>query len=200
LTLSGAYAFGAEGRRDWSTSAELALMNDEPGDAGGSRATGVGDFKIGVGHVLDGAGKFRWGLGLAGKFDTASKPQFGEGATTISPIWGGGLRFAPDFELLGNVQYNASVHEANGRPPVRSIEIRPALLKTWPHEWYSLVGWESVVDFQDANTHYGKVTTELGRAIGAQHQWVFYAGVDVPVVRAGPDNFTAKAGLSYLFQ
>lgn len=199
MTLSGAYAFGPAGRQDWVFSAELPFIHDEPGNSSGDRATGVGDFKLGFGHVLDGTGRFRWGLGLAGTFDTASKAQFGDGALTISPIWGGGFRFTPDFELVGNVQYNASVYEAAGRLHVHSLDLSPALLKTWSHHWYSLLGWESGIDFENNNTHTGKVKVEIGKAFGPRQQWVFSTGVDVPLVRPGQDNFTLKVGLNHVF-
>jgi hypothetical protein len=199
LTLSGAYAFGAENRKDWVVSAELPFIHDEPGNSGASRASGVGDFKVGFGHVFDGTGRFRWGLGAAGTFDTASKRQFGDGAVTLSPIWGGGFRFTPTFELVGNVQYNVSLYEAAGRQPVHSLEISPALLKIWPHHWYSLAGWDSVLDFEDGKNHSGKVTAEIGKAFGVRQQWVLSTGVDVPVVRAGQDNFTVNAGINYVF-
>jgi hypothetical protein len=199
LTLSGAYAFGADNRKDWVVSAELPFIHDEPGNSAARRATGVGDFKLGFGHVLDGTGRFRWGLGASGTFGTASKQQFGDGAVTLSPIWGGGFRFTPTFELVGNVQYNASIHEAAGRQPVHSLEISPALLKIWPHHWYSQAGWDSVFDFENGATHSGKVTAEIGKAFGARQQWVLSTGVDVPVVRAGQDNFTVNAGVNYVF-
>lgn len=199
LNLSGTLAFGAAGAKDWSIGANLPYRYDDPG-AGAKSTSGVGDLKIAVGHVFDGLGRFRWGLGLATTFDTASKVQFGDGATTLSPVWGGGFRFTSDFELVGNVQYNVSVQEAAGRSPIHSLEIRPALLKTWPRDWYSLAGWESTVDFQDGEAHYGKMMAEVGKAFGARQQWVVYAGFDVPVVRAGRDNFSINAGLSYVFQ
>jgi hypothetical protein len=69
--------------------------------------------------------------------------------------------------------------------PVHSLEIQPALLRTWPQNWYSLAGWESVVDFQDGETHYGKVMAEVGKAFGPRQQWVLDGGLDVPAVRAG---------------
>ena len=199
LTLSGAYAFGADNRKDWVVSAELPFIHDEPGNSGASRASGVGDFKVGFGHVFDGTGRFRWGLGAASTFDTASKQQFGDGAVTLSPIWGGGFRFTPTFELVGNVQYNASIHEAAGRQPVHSLEISPALLKIWPHHWYSQAGWDSVFDFENGATHSGKVTAEIGKAFGVRQQWVLSTGVDVHVVRAGQDNFTVNVGINYVF-
>lgn len=199
LTLSGAYAFGAENRRDWVVSAELPFIHYEPGNPGASPASGVGDFKVGFGHVFKGTGRFRWGLGAAGAFDTASKRQFGDGAVTLSPIWGGGFRFTPTLELVGSVQYDVSVYEASVRQSVHSLEFSPALLKIWPHHWYSLAGWDSVFDFEDGQNHSGKVTAEIGKAFGVRQQWVLSTGVDVPVVRAGQDNFTVNAGINYLF-
>jgi hypothetical protein len=106
--------------------------SDEPGQSGATRGAGVGDLKLGFGHVFDGTGRFRWGVGLAGTLDTASKAQLGDGALTVSPTWGGGFRFAPDFELVGHLQYEVSVHEAAGRSPIHSLEFKPALPRRTP--------------------------------------------------------------------
>lgn len=200
LTPSGSYAFGVEGQRDWVISAQLPFYHYEPGDSGGERATGVGDFKIGFGHILDGTGRFRWGLGFAATFDTASEPQIGDGAFQLAPIWGGGYRFSPDFELVANVQYNASITEASGRRPINSLELKPALLKILPHHWYSLLGWDSTWDFENGDLHRGTIKTEVGKGFGTQQQWVFYTGIDIPVINAGQDNFMLRAGLNYVFK
>ena len=175
-------------------------MQDVPGDSGGSRANGIGDFKFAVGHLIDGTGRFRWGLGLAGTFDTASEPQFGNGAFTLSPIWGAGFRFTPDLELVANVQYNASVAESSGRNPGHSLELKPALLKIGPLHYYSLFGWESSWDFDSDNLHRGKLKLEIGKGLGERQQWVLYTGVDAPVIHGGQENFSFKVGLNYVFQ
>lgn len=199
VSPSGSLAFGAEGQHDWMVSAELPFYHDYPGNSGGLRETGVGDLKIGVGHILDGTGRFRWGLGLATTFNTASEPQFGDGTFQLAPIWGAGYRFSPDFEWVANVQYNASATEANGRQPVKSLELKPALIKILPHHWYSLLGWDSTWDFDNGNLHRGTVKTEFGKGVGSRQQWVFYTGVDVPVMNAAQDNFTIRAGLNHIF-
>jgi hypothetical protein len=200
LKPSGRYAFGSAGQRDWEVSAELPFYHDEPGDSGGQRDTGVGDLQVGFGHILDGTGRFRWGLGLKATFDTASKPQFGDGAFQLAPIWGGGFRFRPDLELVANLQYNASVSEASGRQPVNSLEFKPALLKRLPHHWYSLLGWNRTWDFENGDLHEGKIKLEFGKGFGKRQQWVIFGGIDVPVVHAGQENFTVKAGLNYVFK
>lgn len=160
----------------------------------------MGDFEMSLGHILDGTGRFRWGLGLGTTFDTASKPQFGDGAFQLSPIWGGGFRFSPDFELVANVQYNASVAVSTGRQPVNSLELKPALLKILPHHWYSLLGWGSSWDFEDGGLHRSKIKLEFGKGLGKRQQWVLFAGINVPVIHAGQENFTVKAGLNYVFK
>ena len=199
LTISSAYAFGIGRRKDWVVSAKLPFIHDEPGNSETSQASGLGDLKVGFGHVIDGTGRLRWGLGAAVTFGTASEQQFGDGAVTVSPIGGWGFRFTPEFELVGNVQYNNSIHEADGRISVHSLEFSPALLKIWPHHWYTQAGWESVLDFEDGSNHSGKVTAEVGKAFGGRQQWVLSAGVDIPAGSAGLDNFTAKAGVNYIF-
>ena len=159
----------------------------------------MGDFKVGIGHILDGTGRFRWGLGLAATFDTASKPQFGDGALQVAPVWGGGFRFSPDFELVANVQYNASLTEANARDSISLLELNPALLKIWPRHWYSLLGWNSGWDFEDGGFHSGKLQAEIGKGLGHREQWVVYTGIDIPVIHGGEDNFTLRIGLNYVF-
>lgn len=200
LTPSGSYAFGSARQRDWVVSAELPFYHDEPGDSGEPRGAGTGDLDISLGHILDGTGRFRWGLGLGTTFDTASEPQFGDGAFQLSPIWGGGFRFSPGFELMAHLQYNASVAVASDRHSVHSLEFKPALLKILPHHWYSLVGWSSTWDFENGDLHQGKIEVEFGKGFGKRQQWVFFTGIDVPVVHAGRDNFIVKAGLHYVFK
>jgi hypothetical protein len=200
LTVSGAYAFGTEGRRDWTVSAELPWLHEEPGDTGGERATGVGDFKLGGGHVFDGRGRFRWGLGAAATLPTASEAQLGDGVVKLSPIGGAGFRLLPGLECVGNLQYNASVHEQDGRTPVQSLEAKPALIKTWPRHWYTLAGWDSRWDFENGNAYRGVAKVEAGKALGQRQRWVAYLGCDVPVVNAGSDNLTLKAGINHVFK
>jgi hypothetical protein len=198
--LSGEYAFGGGGQRDWVVSAELPFLLDEPGDTAGDQTGGVGDFKLGAGHVFDGIGRFRWGLGLAVGFDTASEDQFGDGALKLSPQWGAGYRFRPDFELTAKVQYNGSVWEDDGRSEVNSLELRLALLKTWPHYWYSLAGYGSLWDFERDDIYSGAFKAEVGKAFGTRQEWVAYLSTEVPAVNAGPNDFTVKLGIGYIFK
>ncbi len=200
MTVSGAYAFGAGELRDWTISAELPFFHDEPGDLGGALRNGVGDLKFGAGHVFDGVGRFRWGLGTAVSFPTASAPEFGDGVVKLSPIVGLGVRLLPGLELTGNLQHNTSVHEKHGRTPVHSLEVKPRLIKTWPHRLYTLVGWDSRFNFEDANAYRGVLKFEVGKALGLQQQWVAFLGCDVPVVNAGRDDFSLKVGLNRVFR
>lgn len=83
---------------------------------------------------------------------------------------------------------------------MHSLEVGPALLKTWPHHLYSLLGYDNAWDFENDNAYGGDLKAELGRGFGSRQQWVGYVGVDVPLVRAGQDNFTVEAGLNYVFK
>lgn len=200
FVLSGDYAFGAQSSRDWVISAEMPLLLDDPGDGNGSRNSGLGDLKLGVGHVLDGIGQFRWGLGAAVTFDTASDDPFGDGALKISPQWGAGYRFRPDFELSAKVQYNASVWEDEGRSDVSSLEAKVALLKTWPGFWYSLVGYGSLWNFERDNLHSNVIKAEVGKAFGARQEWIAFVSGEAPVENRGANQFAVKLGLSYIFK
>lgn len=198
--LSGDYAFGSGDQRDWVLSAEVPFISDDPGDAAGSRDSGIGDLKLGLGHIVDGTGRFRWGLGAGVTFDTASEDPFGDGAVKLSPQWGAGYRFRPDFELSAKVQYNASVWEDKGRSDVNSLELRVALLKTWPRFWYSLVGYGSLLNFERDDIHSSALKAEVGKAFGAQQEWVSYLSAEIPAANPGPNDFVIKLGVSYIFK
>lgn len=198
-TLTAGYAFGRSDRLDWMVSFEQAWIVDEPGTSGDRRETGLGDPKLSVGHVVDGVGRFRWGVGLGCQLDAATEPRFGDGAWAISPIWGGGYQLRPDLEWIAGVQFNGSVSEAAGRTPIRSLDARTAILKSWENHWFALAGWESSIDFQDQNTHSGTVNLEIGKAFGTRQHWVVSMGMDFPVERAAQENFVAKAGFARVF-
>lgn len=198
--FSSDYAFGSGEQRDWVISAEIPFVLDDPGDGGGSRDSGVGDFKLGLGHILDGIGRFRWGLGAAVTFDTASDDPFGDGAIKLSPQWGAGHRFRPDLELTAKMPYNGSVWEDKGRADVNSLELKLALLKTWPGYWYSLVGYGSLWDFERDEIHSNAFKAEVGKAFGSRQEWVAYLSAEVPAANRGSNDFAVKLGISYIFQ
>lgn len=197
LSASGSVAFGAADAKDWVVGVALPYVRVK--SAGGSSVSGLGDFKVAAGHLVDGAGRFRWGLGVATYFDTAEHAALGDGVLKLSPKWGAGYRFEHDFELVGTVQYNVSLHEAAGRSQVSSLEVNPALIKGWPGHWFNVLGYDQSWDFQDDGRYYSKLKFELGRAFGTDERWVASVGVDVPLAGRGADNYTAKASLSRIF-
>lgn len=198
--MSGDYAFGFGDQRDWVISAELPFLLDDPGDGGGGRDCGIGDFKLGAGHILDGVGRFRWGLGTAMGFDTASDDAFGDGAIVLSPQFGAGYRLSSDLELTSKLQYNVSMWEDKGRSDVHSLELKLALLKTWPGYWYSLVGYGSLFNFERNEIHSNAFKAELGKAFGSRQEWVAYLSAEVPAANRGANDFAVKCGISFVFK
>jgi len=197
--FSGDYAFGSGEQRDWVISAEIPYIFDDPGDGVGTRENGIGDFKLGGGHILDGVGRFRWGVGAAVTFDTAEDNRFGDGAVTLTPQWGAGYRFRPDFELTSKVSYNGSVWEDQGRSDVNSLELKFALIKKWPGYWYSLAGYGSLWNFERDEVHSNAFKAELGKAFGARQEWVSYLSAEIPAANRGANDFAVKLGISYIF-
>jgi hypothetical protein len=200
FVVSGDYAYGSGEQRDWVISAELPFLLDDPGDDAGAREGGIGDFKLGAGHIIDGVGRFRWGLGTAVTFDTASDDRLGDGAIVLSPQWGAGYRFRPDFELTAKMQYNPSIWEDEGRSEVNSLELKLALLKTWPGFWYSLAGYGSLWNFERDEIHSNAFKAELGKAFGTRQEWVAFFSAEVPVENRGANDFALKCGISYVFK
>jgi hypothetical protein len=190
-------AFGAAGAKDWIVGLELPYRHIAP--AAGADVSGLGDLQIAGGHVFDGTGRFRWGLGVATVFDTAEHAALGDGVLKLSPKWGAGWRFQHELELVGTVQYNVSLHEAAGRSQVSSLEVNPALIKGWRGNWFNVLGYDQSWDWQDDGRYYSTLKFELGRAFGTGDCWVASIGVDVPLAGRGADNYTVKAGLSHLF-
>jgi hypothetical protein len=198
FNLAGALAFGPPGAKDWIVSAELPYVYEETG-SGEKHASGVGDFRLAAGHLVDGLGRFRWGVGLATTFDTASDVLLGDGVVKLAPQLGVGYRVTENFELVGNLQYNRSVREAGGRTQVNSLELNPALIKAWPANWFTVLGYDNAWNFEAGNQYSSKVKLDLGKAMGSQHQWIASVGVDLPVANRGANNLTVKAGLSHIF-
>jgi hypothetical protein len=138
-------------------------------------------------------------LGAAVTFDTASDDRFGDGALKLSPQFGAGYRFRPDFELTTKLQYNASLWEDKGRSDVNSLELRLALLKTWPGYWYTLAGYGGLWNFERDDMYSSSFKAELGKAFGSRQEWVAYLSAEVPGANRGVNDFAVKLGIGYIF-
>ncbi len=82
---------------------------------------------------------------------------------------------------------------------MHTCEMQTALLTTWAHHRYSLVGWDSEWGFENANTDVSILTVEVCKAVGTRRQRLLWVGVEVPVAHRGPTNYSLKAIINHDF-
>lgn len=195
--LQGAYAFSTQSTNDTAVAFEQKVISQNYGDNG----NGLGDLSLSAGHVFKPAGRFRWGAGLEAQFPTATSDETGDGVIKLTPILGWQMKLLNNLQFGGELKYNYSVYQEQGRAEVNSIECNPQLLAEWPHDIYTFVAWNSEWGLQSGGTYTGKFEWQIGKAFGGRHQWVSYVGAEFPWANPqGNDLCTFKAGVSYLFK
>ncbi len=198
--LNLTYAFGNVARRDWNVQLDLPVVHNNAGDqATPTDATGLGDIELRGGHVFDGAGVFRWGLGAEAHFNTASEPQLGDGVFRLSS----GLQFAlqpsRSFKFQTTIQFDQSLSTDAGVPEQQRIKVKPAVQFDLPADCYGYVETELVWDLQACGRFGSKLKVELGHAFGSREQWVASIRYETPLTESS-EQYTATAGLAYVFR
>ena len=194
--LNGSYALTLKHTNDSVIAAEQPVVSQNYGDDG----TGLGDFKLVVGHIYKPGGLFRWGAGLETQFPTASSDEIGDGIIKLTPLFGWQMKLAKQFQFGGRLKYNYSVYEEEGRARANSIEFNPQILAEWPHDIYTSAQWNSEWTLVNGGHYIGKFEPQIGKAFGEKNQWVAYVGVEIPWIHAGSDICTFKTGINYLFK
>lgn len=193
------YAFGNMARRDWTVQLDLPFVSYRAGALGGAPdADGIGDIEMRIGHVMDGEGVFRWGLGVETQLNTAAQPQLGEGIFTLAPVLVFAVQPCRKFKFQATTQFDQSlIHEA-GVGEQQVLKTKPSFTVHLPEKFYAYVESELGWDGADGSEFSAKLKFEIGRGFGARGEWVLNARYEMPLTESA-DQHTFTAGVAYVF-
>jgi hypothetical protein len=193
------YAFGNAARRDWTVQLDLPLVAYRAGDLGGAPdATGLGDVEMRIGHVFDGEGHFRWGLGVETQFNTAAQDQLGDGVWRLSPVFVFAVQPGRAFKFQTTTQFDQSITREDGVSEQQDLKVKPSVTWHLPEKFYAYVESELKWDVQDDGRFGAKLKFEIGRGFGARGEWVLNARYEMPLTESSDDH-TFTAGAAYVF-
>jgi hypothetical protein len=151
-----------------------------------------------VAHVFDGAGVFRWALGVETQLNTAAQDQLGDGVFRLSPLVAFALEPCRGFKFQVNAQFDQSLaHEADVSQQ-QDVKVRPAVTFNLPEKFYFYVESEWKWDLRTDDRFSAKLKFEIGRGFGDRSQWVLSARYEMPLTESSDQN-TLTAGCSYVF-
>jgi hypothetical protein len=193
------YAFGNVARREWTVQLDLPLVAFRGGDFGGAPdATGLGDVEMRIGHVVDGEGHFRWGLGVETQFNTAAQDQLGDGVFRLSPVCVFVVQPSRAFKFQTTTQFDQSLTREAGISEQQDLKVKPSVTFKLPENFYAYVESELKWNLQDDDRFSAKLKFELGRGFGARGEWVLSARYEMPLTESSGDH-TFTAGVAYVF-
>jgi hypothetical protein len=199
-TFAGTYGFGFNGQNDWRLTLSVPVVAYNTGRTSGpGDATGLGDVELLLGHVFDPTGRFRWGLGLETRLNTATEPQLGDGRFRLSPIAGFAWLFCPQAKFQTFIQYNQSVAKDSGVTNQQELELKPALEVDLPWQGYAHVEWASKWNIEHEGDYSSKFKIEIGRAFYSRKQFVVALRYELPLTES-TDQGVYYMGLTYVFK
>jgi hypothetical protein len=196
--LSLAYAFGRDARRDWSIQLELPLVTADGGRDGYGDTTGFGDTTLRLVHVVDGAGVFRWAVGMETQFNTAAQDQLGDGVFRVSPLFGFAVQPSADWKFQTVVQFDQSLTRESGVSEQQELKLIPSLQFNLPRGFYAHAETELKWNLRDDGEFGAKLKFEIGRGFGARGEWVLSARYEVPLTESA-DQHTFALACAYTF-
>lgn len=193
------YAFGNVARRDWTVQLDLPLVAHRAGNLGGAPdATGFGDVQMRIGHVFDGEGVFRWGLGVETQLNTAAQDQLGDGVWRLSPVLVFAVEPCRAFKFQTTTQFDQSITREDGVREQQDVKVKPSMTFKLPEKFYAYVESELKWDIQNNDRFSAKLKFEIGRGFGARGEWVLSARYEMPLTES-TDDHTLTAGVGYVF-
>lgn len=193
------YAFGNVARRDWTVQLDLPFVSYRGGTRGGAPdADGIGDIEMRIGHVFDGEGVFRWGLGMETQLNTAAQPQLGEGVFTLAPVLVFAVQPCREFKFQTSAQFDQSLTHEAGVGEQQDLKVKPSMTFHLPGKFYAYVESELEWDVAGESEFGAKLKFEIGRGFGSRGEWVLSARYEMPLTESA-DQHTFTAGVAYVF-
>jgi hypothetical protein len=165
---------------------------------GGEDFSGLGDAEFRVGFVSRLSPKWRFGLGLNGRFDSASEAELGDGLFELRPI--AALRWDASKQLnLGlNVERTFTPSPIDQKT-VETLQIRLPIVVKLNHSWSGSVSYQPKWNLAKGDSRSDRLDLSATVVLGKSKHVALTFGVEIPL---SADTLDAKSfvGLQWFYR
>lgn len=165
---------------------------------GGEDFSGLGDAEFRFGFVSRLSSKWRLGLGLNGRFDTASEAALGDGLFELRPI--AALRWDASKQLnLGiNVERTFTPSPKDQRT-VETLQIKLPIVVKLNHSWSGSVSYQPKWNLAKGDSRSDRLDLSATVVLGKSKHVALTFGVEIPL---SADTLDAKSfvGLQWFYR